>query len=73
MSVNDNQVKAGIELFDQLTEEVWFGLNLRLIFAEATVEERDAVRVLLDRAKAARQSAKARINGASAPIKQVKP
>lgn len=48
---------AARRLFEDLSTEVYYGLNLTIVLAEATVAERDAIRLILNRAKAARTNA----------------
>ena len=48
-------IKDANGVFDRITEESYFGLNLRYILAESPQEDRDTVRRIADKARAWRE------------------
>jgi len=46
------RVQDGVEVFDLFTGESYYGLNMKIILAEASQQERDAIRAVAQRAHA---------------------
>ena len=54
MKTFEEKRRESIELFDLITCEVYYGLNLRIVLTDATEDEKAAIRSLMSKARSAR-------------------